>query len=496
MNRAWLLLLITAAGCDSQGVATCERADLIEVFADEDGDGFGAGSATEVCAISEGQSMNRLDCDDTNPEIFPGAAETCNQRDDDCDGVLDDGFPVATYHADIDGDGYGSVYPSVATCGGPPAGFVSNAEDCDDDNDSIYPNANEVCNDGIDDDCDGLADDADPSTSETSKTAFYEDNDSDGFGDLDREVLACEGRGGLVDNYNDCDDSTADITNFPYPADRDLDGYGDEIDTIMSCAGYPGTADNRDDCDDSDEKINIPKEWYPDLDADGWGEPPAESFGCYPPNGMILAPYLGECDDTDPAINGGAKEICNDGIDQNCNGKIDCLDNDCVTDAACLLPCADEAVPSEVPVRYSVGPMLRFDDDYNTPCWSATLSGGQDITLQWRAPFAGTFTFDAFDSWGQYPNRRYYGGGYGPFLMVHEDCTDGSMIACNAYSYIRMDTDGDGVLDYRNYYDGLIQEIDLDEGQVILIRMDSYYRGAPGVGVLRIYESGTGDWEN
>lgn len=490
MNRAWLLLLVTAMGCDAPQATDCERSDLIEVFNDADGDGFGSGDPTEVCAIRDGQSMNRLDCDDTNAEIFPGAAEQCNQRDDDCDGILDDGFPVKTYHADIDGDGFGSIYPSVATCGGPPAGFVSNADDCNDDNDDIFPGAVEVCNGGQDDDCDGLADDSDPNTLDSSKNAYYEDVDSDGFGDLDKEVLACEPRAGVVDNYNDCDDSSADITNYPFPADRDFDGYGAEIDTVMSCEGYPGTADNRDDCDDSDERINIPKEWYPDLDADGWGEPPAESFGCYPPNGMILAPYRGECDDTDPRINGGAKEICDDGIDQNCNGKIDCLDDGCGLDPACLLPCADIALPSQVPLRHSVGPMLNMSDSYNLPCWTSTLNGGQDITFQWRAPFTGTFTFDTRDSWGQYPGYRYGRGyGYGPFLSISESCSDDDTIACSLYAYTRTDSNCDGRLDYGDYYRAILQDIDLDAGQVVIIKMDSYYRGAPGVGVLAIYES-------
>ena len=88
--------------------------------ADVDGDGI---------AACEG------DCDDADPEAFPGAPEQCNGRDDDCDGVIDE-------DADVDGDGDG-----VTPCGG----------DCNDLDPTIRPGAPERCN-GIDDDCDGEAD--------------------------------------------------------------------------------------------------------------------------------------------------------------------------------------------------------------------------------------------------------------------------------------------------------------------------------------------------
>ncbi len=78
------------------------------------------------------------DCDDTDPGINPGAAEICDGIDQNCDQVIDDGF-------DADVDGY-------TTCNG----------DCNDNDPSINPGIAEVPGNGIDDDCNGLVDDAPP----------------------------------------------------------------------------------------------------------------------------------------------------------------------------------------------------------------------------------------------------------------------------------------------------------------------------------------------
>ncbi|MBU0991911.1 MAG: putative metal-binding motif-containing protein [Proteobacteria bacterium] len=82
------------------------------------------------------------DCDDSDKEIFPGNTEVCDGKDNDCDGQIDEGL-----YEDADGDGY-----YTGTSCASPSG------DCNDNDDTIYPGATEIENDGIDQDCDGKDD--------------------------------------------------------------------------------------------------------------------------------------------------------------------------------------------------------------------------------------------------------------------------------------------------------------------------------------------------
>ncbi|MCB9765723.1 MAG: putative metal-binding motif-containing protein [Alphaproteobacteria bacterium] len=99
------------------------------------------------------------DCDDLNPAIFPGAEETCDGVDEDCDSAVDEGL-MATWYLDIDRDGHGGADYTLETCA-PPEGWVSSSDDCDDTDFTVHPDAFEVCDDDVDNDCDG-EDDACP----------------------------------------------------------------------------------------------------------------------------------------------------------------------------------------------------------------------------------------------------------------------------------------------------------------------------------------------
>ncbi len=102
----------------------------------------------------DGYSVEDGDCDDTDASRSPDAVEQCNGIDDDCDGVVDDGVPVSSWYTDADGDGFGDAHSVVDACAQPADG-VKDAADCDDSDASVHPDATEVFDDGIDNDCDG-----------------------------------------------------------------------------------------------------------------------------------------------------------------------------------------------------------------------------------------------------------------------------------------------------------------------------------------------------
>ena len=104
----------------------------------------------------EGGVCGPVDCDDTNSAINPGATETCNELDDNCNGSVDEGA-TTTFYLDSDSDGFGDMNNPTQACS-TPSGYVANNSDCDDTDALISPAADEICSDTIDNDCDGLSD--------------------------------------------------------------------------------------------------------------------------------------------------------------------------------------------------------------------------------------------------------------------------------------------------------------------------------------------------
>ncbi|MFM2163323.1 MAG: hypothetical protein RLZZ383_2835, partial [Pseudomonadota bacterium] len=248
--------------------------------------GLGARADLWVDGDSDG-TVFAYDCDDTTSAVRPGATEICNGVDDDCDGDVDSAGVVGapTWYRDRDRDGFGADASAVVACD-PPGNTVPAAGDCDDNDDAVFPGAEEVCND-VDDNCDGSTDGADA----RGRLQWYRDDDDDGHGNPAASIGACDKPDGYVLSDRDCDDR----------------------DPLISPDGTE-TCDGRDeDCDEAvDEDAEGASPWFLDADGDGWGSDAATPIvACTQPAGAVRD--AGDCDDADATFSPRATESCADG---------------------------------------------------------------------------------------------------------------------------------------------------------------------------------------
>ena len=262
------------------------------------------------CDDLDGDGYGRAeDCDDANNHVYPGADELCDGVDNNCDGAVDEdpanGFPL---FVDADGDGYGA--DSGPTSCSLTAGFALVDGDCDDGDPTVHPGADELC-DGVDDDCDGTVDEA-----PVDASTFYLDHDGDGYGDPDFELSACTQPSGYVTAAEDCDDLQSTVNPG---ADELCDGVDDDCNGVV----------------DDDYASDAPT-WYADTDGDGYGAPDTSIQACSQPTGYVTD--ASDCDDGAAGTNPGSPEICDNEIDEDCDGvALDCAEEISLSDADIVL---------------------------------------------------------------------------------------------------------------------------------------------------------------
>ncbi|MFT6157759.1 MAG: hypothetical protein ACJA00_000325 [Myxococcota bacterium] len=291
-----------------------------------------------------------------------GVPEVCDGVDNDCQNGVDDSFVLASFYDDGDVDGFGAeLGASIQACvDASIAGKVANNGDCDDTEPLTNPDAAEICGDGddndcdpatadsggggggaelvcngIDDNCDGTVDEGAPATA-----TFYLDVDSDGYGVnlTNTNVSAC--KFSTVPGYSsvagDCDDANPDrspgvVEICANLIDDDCNSGTNDAAAFEVCDGFDNNCTNG--IDDGLPRATF----YVDADDDGFGDLNPNAPGTYLvykeasdnsgspkycvdvefPNATLV---IGDCNSSDPAVNPDAREVCGDGIDNNCDG--------------------------------------------------------------------------------------------------------------------------------------------------------------------------------
>ena len=388
-------------GIDNNCDGTTDDGVTIQCYVDPDGDRFAAPGtlAVEVCpdpsrplvggcpaGLTDRAPFGAdLDCDGANRDVFPGATETCNGINDDCDAALDEGLRITCYE-DLDNDAYAPptsggtlVCPdgSRPTFGMCPL-FTTNrppamGADCADNNSLRSPGLAEVCDlFMVDEDCDTMV-------NEGVTIDCYADGDRDGFAPTGTAPtgLCADSGSNCPTGYTrtvpgvgttDCNDANAAIaptraetcnlvddncntmtdegvqTRFYRDMDNDL--FGDAAMSVLACTAPSGYVGNSTDCNDAVQLIRpgVPEVCnglddncvggaddglpaitvYRDADGDGYGSLSGSAMRCGAVGGYVL--NATDCNDTPvtgAGIHPGASDLCGNGIDEDCSGTAD-----------------------------------------------------------------------------------------------------------------------------------------------------------------------------
>ena len=169
----------------------------------------------------------------SNLTVFPDAQERCDGLDNNCDGS------VALIENDNDGDLY--VVCDIDIGGWDAGNGIVGGLDCDDENSTVFPDAQERC-DGLDNDCDALLPEDEQ---DLDQDGFVECSiDSGGWQGIDSSILG-----------DDCDDGNAFLNpDTEWFLDDDGDSFGGEFSQV-SCSPLSDHVLDLGDCNDSDAAV-------------------------------------------------------------------------------------------------------------------------------------------------------------------------------------------------------------------------------------------------
>lgn len=369
---------------DCDGDASLEDADCRSaVDMDHDGhcptgqDGNGDGDCLDA-----GESVGAGDCNDAEPAIHPSRMEECrNAIDDDCDLLISLADPDCAGYLDTDGDRYCFVGFDLDRNGNCTAdNELGMSTDCDDAVATINPTATELCTDAIDNDCDGSVDAFDPACS-----MDYFDFDRDGWCGVGPDLNAdrdCSDTGEQVgpedaapqdptinpgadencfDRKDNDQDGTVDAADAECTREHDMDGDGwcaigrddnDDGDCLDDGENIGASDCNErdvmirpdaeelcldfidNDCDGDVDMIDPGCFYLLDRDGDGVcgrGFDDTADGDCLDEGEMREG---ADCDDANQQVNPRALEMCTDGIDNDCDERIDLADTQCLCTAS------------------------------------------------------------------------------------------------------------------------------------------------------------------
>ncbi len=282
-----------------------------------DDDCDGVVPADEADDDSDGYRICQGDCHDADELVYPGAEELCDGLDNNCENGIDEGYPV-----DVACQALGVCGWGLYECRSDGLGVICSAEP----GGSEYSGTEEICGNNLDDDCDGLVDEAEAG-------CICDPGDIQICGPEDEVGICRQGTQECLPDgktWSECQGAV-----FPKP--EECNGLDD------NCNGL------------------IPVE-EADADLDGWRV-------CH-----------GDCDDTDPEVNPGAVEVC-DGVDNDCDGEID--EGVCAT-ISCQI-CCDPGLGHPV-AWYGGDPASSWSAESSCGTWTASVP---EVCLRGAYPVSG-----------------------------------------------------------------------------------------------------------